>query len=250
MRSAADQSRAAVDSPASARRIAIRIVSANLASGRADARSFARLVHALGADVVAVQELAGRQAEALARVLPFGILAVRPYRMGLALQRPGSVRAIPLPGRDAYAGEAAADASGALITVVNTHVIAPHRGWPWVVAALRRRQVQALEAYLGMAPRPLVLVGDLNSTPLWPAYRRLSRTLSDAAVEAARGEGRRPARTWGLGLGPRLFRIDHALVDGVIVEKVQLLPIDGSNHHALVLDVRRPARSLTGPGTW
>ena len=218
----------------------IRIISANLASGHADAWSFARLAHALGADVVAVQELATTQAEALASVFPFGRLEVRPDRMGVALRQPGCVRRIALAGRSAYTSEVTADASGELITVVNAHIIAPHVGLPWKIAAVRRRQIHGLETYLRSAPRPLVLVGDLNSTPLWPAYRRLSSTLTDAAVEAARLERRRPCRTWGLRYGPRLFRIDHALVAGVIVEKVQVLPIAGSDHCAVVVDVRRP----------
>jgi endonuclease/exonuclease/phosphatase (EEP) superfamily protein YafD len=219
----------------------IRIISANLASGGADAWLFARLVHALDADVVAVQELATVQAEALATVLPFGRLEVRPYRMGIGLRQPGCVQRIALAGRDAYVGKVTANAAGEIITVVNVHIIAPHRGSPWKIAALRHRQICGLETYLRSAPHPLVLVGDLNSTPLWPAYRRLSTTLTDAAVETARLERRRPCRTWGLRYGPRLFRIDHALVAGVIVEKVQVAPIAGSNHYAVVVDVRGPA---------
>jgi endonuclease/exonuclease/phosphatase (EEP) superfamily protein YafD len=192
----------------------------------------------LGADVVAVQELATTQAEALASAFPFGTLEVQPHRMGIALKQPGCVRRIDLAGRCAYASDVAADGSGARITVVNAHIIAPHVGPPWTVAALRRRQTRELDAYLRSTPRPLVLVGDLNSTPLWPAYRRLASTLTDAALEAARREGRRPGRTWGLRYGPRLLRIDHALVTGVTVDDVQVLPIAGSDHHALVVDVR------------
>jgi endonuclease/exonuclease/phosphatase (EEP) superfamily protein YafD len=216
----------------------IRIVSANLASGRADPERFAELVQTLAADVVAVQELATAQARALARVLPFGRLEVGPDHMGIALQQPGCVDRIPLPGRSAYAGHVAAGGTGGRVTVVNAHILAPHAGPPWQVAPLRRRQTRHLHAYLCTASRPLVLVGDLNSTPLWPAYRRLSSILTDAAVEAARRAGRRPRRTWGLGEGPRLCRIDHALVAGVDVEDVQVLPIAGSDHHALVVDVR------------
>jgi endonuclease/exonuclease/phosphatase (EEP) superfamily protein YafD len=208
-----------------------------LASGRADASSFARLAHALGADVVAVQELATVQAEALARVLPFGRLEARPHGMGIALRQPGCVRRIALAGRDAYTTEVTSYASGEVITVVNAHIIAPHMGLPWKVAAVRGRQIDGLETYLRSAPRPLVLVGDLNSTPLWPAYRRLSAFLLDAARETARLERRRPRRTWGIRYGPRLFRIDHVLVAGVAIEKVQVFPVAGSNHYAVVVDV-------------
>jgi len=215
----------------------IRIISANLA-GAADAVLFAKLAHALRADAVAVQQLATLQAEALASMFPFGRLEVSPHRMGIALAQPAVVRMIPLTGRSAYAVEVA-DSSEEQITVINAHLIAPHVGPPWRIGPLRRRQVHDLDAYLRSVHRPLVLVGDLNSTPLWPAYRRLSRTLTDAAVVAARLKRRRPARTWGFLRGPRLFRIDHVLVTGVIVENVQVLPIVGSDHSAVVVDVRQ-----------
>ena len=221
------------------RRPLIRIVSANLASGRADASSFARLVESLSPDVVAVQELARWQAQALAAVLPFGRLESRPHRMGIALRQPACVRNIPLAGRDAFAADVST-VSGESLTVVNAHIIAPHMGLPWRVAALRDRQVRGLEAYLRSAPRPLLLVGDLNSTPLWPAYRRLTAFLTDAAVATARLDQRRPRRTWGIRYGPRLFRIDHVLVAGVVVDRVQVLPVAGSNHYAVVVDVREP----------
>jgi len=48
----------------------------------------------LDADVVAVQELATVQAGALASVLPFGRLEVRPYGMGIGLRQPGRVQRI------------------------------------------------------------------------------------------------------------------------------------------------------------
>jgi endonuclease/exonuclease/phosphatase (EEP) superfamily protein YafD len=176
-------------------------------------------------------------------VFRFGRLEARPYGLGIALRQPGHVQRFTLAGRDAYVGEATARASGEPVTVVNVHIIAPHMASPWKVATLRRRQVRDLETYLRSAPRPLLLVGDLNATPLWPVYRRLATVLTDAAVEAARRERRRPSRTWGLPFGPRLFRIDHALVDGMIVEKVQLVPVPGSNHHALVVDVREQPRA-------
>jgi endonuclease/exonuclease/phosphatase (EEP) superfamily protein YafD len=216
----------------------IRIVSANLASGRADAGSFARLAHGLEADVVAVQELDSPQVEALSSLFPFGRLEVRPHRMGIALSQPGDVQRIALADRGAYVARVVDGDSEECITVVNAHILAPHMGPPWKVAAVRHRQVRDLELYLHSTPRPLVLVGDLNSTPLWPAYRRLARTLTDAAVEAARREGHCPRRTWGLPFGPRLFRIDHVLVAGAFVETVRVLPVRGSDHHAVVVDLR------------
>jgi endonuclease/exonuclease/phosphatase (EEP) superfamily protein YafD len=226
---------------------AFRVVSANLWHGRADAAAFARLVAALGADAVAVQELGPAQADALARVLPWGLLApARDYSgMGIALRHPGAVRRIPLPCRDAHVAEVAAtpgeDGDG--LEVVNVHLMAPHVRPLWRTLRTRRRQVRSLVDYLeGTAGRRRVLVGDLNATPLWPAYRRLAARLSDAALEVARRQGTRPRPTWGPGpRARRLLRIDHVLVSGVAVRDVHVVPIPGGDHHALVADLLVPA---------
>jgi endonuclease/exonuclease/phosphatase (EEP) superfamily protein YafD len=222
----------------------LRILSANLANGWADADAFADLVEAVEPDVVAVQELAPPQAEALARVLPFGKL--EPARdhcgMGIGLRMPGSVRALRLPYRSAFVAEVAGPEDDEPVEVVNLHLAAPHVR-PLVQRARDRRgQVRQIIAHLDAAPRRRrVLAGDLNATPLWPAYRRLRTRFDDAAVEAARRIGRRPGRTWGLWSGSmRLLRIDHVLVQGLVATETRVLSLCGSDHSALVADLRLP----------
>ena len=85
----------------------LRILSANLANGKADAEAFADLVEAVEPDVVVAQELVPPQAEALARVLPFGKLepAWDHNGMGIALRTPGTVRPLRLPYRSAFVAE-------------------------------------------------------------------------------------------------------------------------------------------------
>ena len=209
------------------RELMIRIISANLARV-ADAVLFAKLAHSLGADAVAVQELATRQAQELASKFPFGRLEVSPHRMGIALARPAVVHEIPLAARSAYAVEVA-DSADEQITIVNVHIIAPHAAAPWKIASLRRRQVRDLDAYLGSAPRPLVLVGDLNSTALWPAYRRLTRTLTDAVADAARLKPN--LEEVALEQGDILFQaeepITHVLFPHEGVVSLQVLGADG-----------------------
>lgn len=221
-----------------------RLVSANLAHGKADAEAFARLVRALEADVVAVQELVAAQADALGRVMPFGRLdPARDYKgMGIALRSPGTVGRIPLPYRAAYAatlGAADGPGGGEVIEIVNVHIAAPHA--PPFGFAFRHRdaQVRALEEYLDAAPAGRrAVVGDLNATPLWPVYRRLAARLTDAAVEAARGNGGHVRATWGPWPGsPRLLRIDHVFVSGLAVRRVRVVPIEGSDHSAVVVDL-------------
>ena len=83
-----------------------------------------------------------------------------------------------------------------------------------------------------------MLAGDLNATPLWPAYRRLRTRFDDAAAEAARRIGRKPEGTWGPWSGSaRLFRIDHMLVQGLVAIESRVLPLRGSDHSALVADL-------------
>jgi endonuclease/exonuclease/phosphatase (EEP) superfamily protein YafD len=228
----------------------IRLVTANLFNGRADAAAFARLVERLEADVVAVQEVTRAQADALGRALPFGKLepAANHMGMGIALRYPASVSRLPLPRRGAFVAELVGpgwpEAPGA-VEIVNIHIVAPHLPPPWRTLAQRHGQLRALEAYLDAAPRrPRALVGDLNATPLWPVYRRLAARFADAARLAARQDGGRAGRTWGpWAAGPRLLRIDHVLVAGLAVGSAQVTPIAGSDHSALVVDLALPETS-------
>jgi endonuclease/exonuclease/phosphatase family metal-dependent hydrolase len=219
----------------------LRVLSANLANGRADPGAFADLVESLSPDVVAVQELHPVQAEALARVMPFGKLepAVDHRGMGIALREPGSVRSLPLPYRGAFVAELPDPGGVEPVEVVNVHLAAPHVRPIPVRLRDRRGQLRDLLAYLDAAPRRFrVLTGDLNATPLWPAYRRLRTRFDDAAVEAARRLGRRPPRTWGPWPGSvRLLRIDHVLVRGLVAHDSCVLPIRGSDHSVLVADL-------------
>jgi endonuclease/exonuclease/phosphatase family metal-dependent hydrolase len=221
----------------------LRIVSANLRLGQADARAFAELVRELDAAVVAVQELGPRQAEALAALLPHGKLEPTPdgRGLGVALRHPGAVESLALPHRTAHVARLAPESwpgLAARVEILNVHLANPVMGIP-AVWRERRGQVDGLAAYLdGAEALPRALVGDLNSTPLWPAYRRLALGFDDAAELAAASAGRAPERTWGPFPGaPALLRIDHVLVDGFAVHALRVLPLRGSDHRAVVADL-------------
>jgi endonuclease/exonuclease/phosphatase family metal-dependent hydrolase len=222
----------------------LRVLSANLANGKADAEAFADVVEAVEPDVVVAQELVPPQAEALARVLPFGKLepAWDHNGMGIALRTPGTVRPLRLPYRSAFVAEVGGPGQDEPVEVLNLHLAAPHVH-P-VVQRLRDRrgQIRDVFAYLDATPRSLrVLAGDFNATPLWPAYRLLRTRFDDAALEAARRVGRRPERTWGPWSGSaRLLRIDHVLVQGLVATKTRVMSLRGSDHSAIVADLGLP----------
>jgi endonuclease/exonuclease/phosphatase (EEP) superfamily protein YafD len=133
-----------------------RIVSANLWNGAADPRAFADLVAELEADAVATQEMAPEQADALARVLPHGLLEpARDYTgMGIALRAPARVRRIGLPCRDARVADVhwAGPSGGRLeLEVLNLHVQAPHLAPRWGHWHHRRGQLRGIVRHLEAA---------------------------------------------------------------------------------------------------
>jgi hypothetical protein len=193
--------------------------------------------------VVAAQELAPHQARVLEHLLPFGTLepAGDHTGMGMALRESATLWRLPMGFRDACVAEIAMPAWDNYpdgVQIINVHLAAPHVLPLRQTLARRRAQIRGLAAHLDASHRPCALVGDLNSTPMWPAYRRLRARLSDGAVEVARQRGRRPTATWGPFPGlPRLLRIDHALVHGLRVLDVEVHPLPGSDHAALLADL-------------
>ncbi len=221
----------------------LRILSANLWKGGADPEAFADLVSALAVDVVAVQELAPEQAEALGGVMPHGRLEPGPAHggMGIAMRGPAEMSRLPMPHRDARIARLHPSEWSQLdepLEILNIHITAPHVFWRFLMLD-RAGQVRALERHLRSSPEQhRVMVGDYNSTPLWPAYRRIRSHLTDAAVAVAERTGRSPERTWGPWHGSaRLLRIDHGFVRGVEVEQFQVVDIPMSDHSAVVMDV-------------
>ena len=222
----------------------LRIMTANLWNGAADPASLAELLEALRPDVLAVQELSHEQAEAIATVLPHGVLEPREdhHGMGIALARAARIRRIGLPGRAARAARLCPkDWSGLLapLEVMNVHIWAPHIAPFWRTWSHRRGQLRGLLRYLAEEPRSNRLVcGDFNATPSWPLYRRVAVPLDDLALRHARRIGEQPRRTWGPWAGsPRLLRIDHAFARGLEPLDVRVVPVPGSDHSALVIDL-------------
>ncbi len=223
----------------------IRVLSANLRNGGVDPPALAELVVATDADVACLQEMTPEQAEAVAERLPHGRLepARNHQGMGIALRAPARLERIALPDRDARVARVEPDAwpgLAASLEIISVHLTAPHVRPYWRSLAWRRAQLRALLRHLDADPgRPRALLGDLNASPAWPLYRGLARRLTDAPAAVARRRGARAPRTWGPGPNaPRLLRIDHVLVERVHAEEARALKLPGSDHNALVLDLR------------
>lgn len=209
----------------------LRVLTANLYNGRADPEAVGDLIDATQPDVVAAQELAPNAAEVIARRLPHGLLlpAIDHSGAGLATRRPIDARRQPLPHRDAVVGRVDD------LTIWSVHLANPV-GAPPPIAA-RRAQVTALAELLAGARRTL-LVGDLNATPAWPAYRALTRSLDDGVAEWALRCGHRPRPTWSYRPWlPPVLRIDHALVADLKVVRADTARVEGSDHRALIVDI-------------
>lgn len=224
----------------------IRIITANLCGERVDVGALVELLSVREVDVAALQELTPRAAEAVATVLPHGLLvpARRSLGMGVASRNPIAVEAVPLPYVDALVATLVPDEWPALrrpLGMMTVHFSSPlRRQAPWRTLGERRTQRRAGTAWLEAAGQDRVLLGDLNASPAWPLYRRLLRSGTDLIYEARRIKGRQPRRTWGpLWAGTRrLLRIDHVLGNrGVRVDTTEVVHLPGSDHSVILGDL-------------
>lgn len=224
----------------------IRVFSGNLWWGKAEPEALVDLIRRNDVDVFCAQELGWANAEAIASELPFGCLEPDDtYQgMGVATRYPVDYAQIPLtfrPARRAVFDPAVWQGLPRTVEIVNIHFQAPHSMEPFPPTRVRAQQAEGLEHFFEANPSDArLLVGDYNATPAWPLYWRMRRAgFADGAAECARREGRRTERTWGpKPESPRLFRIDHALVRGLMLENFRVVEIPGSDHSGLLFDLR------------
>lgn len=217
----------------------MRILTANLRAGLADPEALSELLEACAIDVACFQELGPAQAAAIREVLPYGTLdpgagRTRFAGMGIAAREPLDVEVLPLDGRRGF--RAVLDGT---LELLNVHVMVyasrttPHAG------ILRRRQMRQLLDHLDATPeKPRLLLGDLNSWGVTPAYRSLTSRLRDLHVEYAASSGGAVAPTWGWRpTSRRLLRLDHVLGAGVDVARIEVVDLVGSDHDGLIVEL-------------
>jgi endonuclease/exonuclease/phosphatase (EEP) superfamily protein YafD len=223
----------------------LRVATISLRKGHVPAAAVVDLVRRHGVEVLAVAELtpAGerRIREAgLERLLPHAhVIPAGPGTVPAASGAVWSRR--PITARSAVPGGFEQPAVRLASPAGEVEVTAVHATPP----AISPAQVRAWTADLAALPPPepgvlRVLAGDFNATPDHAAFRAvLTRGYRDAAAAVGRGR----AWTWRPMRLPRpRLALDHVLVDPrITVERVDLVPVRGSDHRAVVADLDLPA---------
>lgn len=222
--------------------VTVRVASANLRYGEADAASVADMARTQ-ADILAVQELtpdaAQRlKAEGLDQDFPFQALRPREGPAGVGIWSRYPI-ASSSPVDDFWLGflTARVRTPGSETTVVTTHLSAP---WPEPIDGWRNDIARLKEALdrLAARPGPVIVAGDLNSTTDMREFRSLvSDGYRDAADQA--GAGFAPTHPADLGIPP-VWAVDHVLTRDCTAISVRTLRIEGSDHRALLVNVVLP----------
>ncbi|MCX7681731.1 MAG: endonuclease/exonuclease/phosphatase family protein [Anaerolineae bacterium] len=201
---------------------ALTVMTYNVLYTVTDAAPIAASINRAGADIIAFQELTPY----VARRLEHQIGELYPYRTPMYSD---CVAQVAIWSRYPLTVEGSGEKdvlcrvmsvrvsfAGQEIRVIGMHA------WPFteidpahVEQSFRWREEQ-LAGVLGMVegkPEPLILLGDLNSTPLHEVYRTLATHFTDAFREGGWGLGHTfpatPGRFWGIPYPARLVRIDH-----------------------------------------
>jgi endonuclease/exonuclease/phosphatase (EEP) superfamily protein YafD len=214
----------------------LRVLSANIAFGGADAARLVEQVQALDADLLSVQELTPRFAIELKRagidrLLPEQVLSLRYGKGGGGLYSSLPMRQLPAPNVKGSAfrmPRALIAVDGRAVRVVDVHPFPPKRG----MVALWREQLATLPAAEPSAPAPWVLAGDFNATLDFGELRDLIDTGYRDAGDVT-GGGLEP--TWPSGrVLPPPVTIDHVLADErVAILEYEVEDLAGSDHRAV-----------------
>ena len=219
-----------------------RFLTANLLRDRVDSGDLASVLDRHRPDVVAIQELGPEAAGLIAdRYSNHELHPATEYKgRGIASRFDAEFGPLELPWR--AGDQARVDTGGGIIHVASVHLLNPVDFPWWVTASRRRRQLDALIAWSeAIGDRPALIAGDMNASPMWPAYRRLASRWDDLVAEWARSTGTRPEPTWGWRPGwRRLLRIDHVFGTAIRAVEATVVPIRGSDHAALILDLELP----------
>lgn len=219
--------------------MALRILTMNLYNGAADPNELESVLNTARPHVVAVQELSKNSARVLSCWSSSALLDARDdiMGMGMASRIPVETTRLEFPNRKPILGRFDGAPWGLpTVELINAHITNPIATPLSHSRRIRKAEAVALENLLDNGDDGVarVLVGDFNSSPAWPLYRRLAAKAIDGAVQA--GTAR---RTWGYyPNSPRMLRIDHVFIQGPIkCTGTQLVKISGADHRGLLIDL-------------
>ncbi len=227
---------------------ALTVMTYNVLYTSTDGHAIAATITGAGPDLVAFQELTPRLAEQLGQEIG----ALYPYRTPL---HSACLAEVAVWSRYPLQFESVdEDVTCRVCPVVVTLQRGPVRvvnvhAWPYTGIdresversfGWRQEQIELILDAFADQPEPLIVLGDLNSTPMHEVHRTLSARLADAFVEAGWGLGHTyPAaggRAWGHPYPSRLVRIDHIFhSDAWRAEAAWVAAWDGSSDHLPVV---------------
>jgi endonuclease/exonuclease/phosphatase family metal-dependent hydrolase len=232
----------------------LRVLTANLLIGRAEAEPVVELVRRTGADVLLAQELSTAAADRLARA-------------GLEELLPQVARAIPAHapcGNAIYARHPLSEAvdghrptspvqpvvvldlGGYPVRLGCVHLHPPRHPWHRSGVTSWRDDLADLAALPWPAwpgDLPSILAGDFNTTM---DHAGLRRQLRQGYVDAACQSGNGLIPTWGPRSGGQgaLLTLDHVLADArCAVRRTSVHRLPGTDHRAVFAELRLPALS-------
>nr|WP_165521912.1 endonuclease/exonuclease/phosphatase family protein [Micromonospora zingiberis] len=225
----------------------VRLLTANLLAGAADAATVVEVVRTEGVDVLVVQEFTPTAEAELDRL---GLDQLMPYRQlnpvvgtpgsGLYARHPisaGGIRSL----RGAW-GFTQAYATVRVPGAPEVRVESAHPAAPYAVNQVGYWRDDLAAQPPATPDGPLsILAGDFNATLDHGPLRALLRT---GYVDAAAAVGAGLAGTWGPYDGDLIppVVIDHVLVDRrIAVRDLTVRPLPGSDHRMLLAELRLPA---------
>jgi endonuclease/exonuclease/phosphatase (EEP) superfamily protein YafD len=233
----------------------IRVLSANIRNGGADASSFVRLAEE-NADVILVVELTPVAVQhfsgaGISQVFPYSHLIPAPMAGGIGMWSRFPLVPLPVPQHPSAAVPAALLAVPGVpleTLLVGVHVKSPLAegrdtvdDWRAGVAHVRSQLAKfATTAGAGA----VVVAGDFNSTP---DVRQFMDLLTDGYRDAVEQLGAGfsptfPADRWY----PPLYTIDHVLTRNSAASSVRTVPIAGSDHRGVLASIAIPGGSGSG----
>lgn len=231
---------------------ALRVLSANLGMGQAEARALVALAD-VAADVLVVQEMTPPVATAMSAAgldaaFPHRAIDPQPMAAGIGVwSRHPIVAAEPIGGYQMPMMRATIRVPGVRF---DPTVLAVHLAAPWV-QPLRwfRGDMERLPSTLRAlaeeaGPGAVIVAGDLNATyDMRPFRELLDEGYRDAAEQAGAGLTLTyPSRPWR----PPVVGIDHVLVRNAVATSAHTVAVSGSDHRGLFAVVEVPVDPTAG----